>query len=183
VSWSSGRQVEHAQFLRIPATHDVQREAAARQVIDRGALLGGHNRVNRGHMGRAKDRGMIGHRAHAGSPSQGIVAGAVEIGGATEAPPARHRNQSLKAGPIRGGDDVAAVRPSHFEMPRRCRRGAAVADIGPEHTELQPVVAVERVQDAAIGAHCVTIVARILVRGNRSRPSVELAGLASTPRR
>ena len=44
-------------------------------------------------------------------------------------------------------DDVAAVRPSHFEMPRRRRRGAAVADIGPEHAELQPVVAEQRVQE------------------------------------
>ena len=126
---------------------------------------------------------MVGHRAHAGSPGQGIVAGAVEIGDTAEAPPARHRDQCLKASPIRNRDDLAAVRPSHFEMPRRRRRGAAVADIGPKDAELQPVVAVERVQDAPIGVHCGTIVARFHVCDNRPPPSVDLAGLFDTPRR
>ena len=98
---------------------------------------------------------MIRHGTHAGRPGQGLIAGAVEIGFAAKTFPARHRHQRLKARSVGSGDDIAAIRPIHLEMAGRCGCGAAVADIGAENAELQPVVAVKRVQGAAVGAHLI----------------------------
>src|SRR5271170_6941529 len=48
-------------------------------------------------MGGAEDRRMLRHRTHAGRPGQGLVAGAVEIGGAAEPLPAATGTRASKS--------------------------------------------------------------------------------------
>jgi hypothetical protein len=146
---------EHAQLLRIPAAHHVQRETPAGQMVNSGALLGRDDRVDGWYVGLAEYRGVVCQRAYPGGPGQRLVAGAIEIGCAAETLPTRHRHHRLEARAVGEGDDVAAVRPVHHEMAWRRGRGAAIADIGTENAKLQPVVAIKRVEAAAVGAHSI----------------------------
>ena len=68
---------EHAQFLRVPAAHHVERKAATGQMIDGRALFSGNDRVDGWNMGGAEDRDVVRHRPHAGRPRQGLETGAV----------------------------------------------------------------------------------------------------------
>jgi hypothetical protein len=105
-------------------------------MIDGSALFGGDDRMDGRNMSSAEDRRVVCHRAHAGRPRQGLKTGTVEIRFATEPFPAGHRYHRLEARMIGESDNVATVRPVHFEMARRGGRGTAVADIGAEDAKL-----------------------------------------------
>ena len=96
---------------------------------------------------------MVCHRPHAGCPRQRLETGAVEIRFAAEAFPAGYRHHRFEASEIGKSDDIAAVRPVHFETARRGGRRAAIADIDAKDTKLQAVVAVKRVEAATVVMH------------------------------
>jgi hypothetical protein len=123
---------EHSQFLRVPAAHHVERKAATGEMIDGRALFGGDDGVDGWHMCCAEDCGVVCHRPHAGCPRQRLETGAVEIRFAAEAFPAGYRHHRFEASEIGKSDDIAAVRPVHFETARRGGRRAAIADIAPK---------------------------------------------------
>src|SRR5215471_12821097 len=124
-------------------------------MVNRRALLGRDDWVDGWYVGRAENRGVLCQCAHTGGPGQGLVASPIEIGCAAKSLPARYRHHRLKAGAVGHRDDVAGVGPVHNKMTWRRRRRAAIADIGAEDAKLQPVIAVERVEAAAVGGHLI----------------------------
>src|SRR5437764_73102 len=55
---------EHLQLRRVPAAHDVEREASPRDVVDRRGLFRGHDWVDHWHVRGGEDRGMLRDRGH-----------------------------------------------------------------------------------------------------------------------
>src|SRR6185437_16843303 len=81
----------------------------------------------------------------AGGPGVSVEIGAVEIGLAAEALPARDRHHRLIAVAVGLGADGEAFGPRSAETLFRLGDGAAIADIDAEEAEFQPVRAEKRI--------------------------------------
>jgi hypothetical protein len=87
---------EHLDLRQIPAGHDVEHEASVGDVVDGGALLGGHDRMDGRHVRGGEDGGIGRRSADASRPGEAFEAGAIEVGDPAEAPPAPDRHQCLE---------------------------------------------------------------------------------------
>ena len=93
----TGGQLEakHLVFGLIPAAHDVETEAARRDVIDGCELLRRDQRMNKRGVGSREHRDALGLRKQAGCPCDGFERIALEIGIAAVTGPARDRQYKL----------------------------------------------------------------------------------------
>jgi len=90
------RRAEHLDLRPVPAGDDVEREAAAGDMVDGRRLLGRHHRVDGRYMRGGEDAGIMGRGAHRRSPGKALEARAIEVGDAAETVPAADRHQSFE---------------------------------------------------------------------------------------
>ncbi len=134
---SHHRSAEHVDLRLVPAGDDVEGVASAGDVVDRGRLLGRHDRmVERDVRGR-EHAGLAGRGGDAGGPGIGLEAGALRIGGAAEAVPARHRHQRLELHLLGEPRQRQRARPGEVEPAVELRHHAAAVEIGLKGAELQ----------------------------------------------
>ena len=135
------RRAEHFKLRLEPAADDVQGEAAARNMIDGGALFGGDDGMNGRHMAGGENRAVACGGADASRPGEGFITGAVEIGFSAKTPPARHRHQGLEARRIGCAREVQHIVPGGMEHAVNGRDGAGAVHIQAEGSDLEAVFA------------------------------------------
>src|SRR5205823_703029 len=79
-------------------------------------------------------------RRQAGGPGVRLEAGAVEVGLAPKALPARYGYQGLDPGAVGHDGNIPVVLPGRLQVSFGRGGGAAVAHVEPEHSQLEPVV-------------------------------------------
>ena len=90
------RRAEHLDLGLVPAGDDVEREAAAGDVIYGGRLLRRHDRMNGRHMRGGEDAGIARRGADGRRPGETLEARTVKVGGTAESLPASNWHQRLE---------------------------------------------------------------------------------------
>jgi len=140
---------EHRELRWRPSTDDVQGKAAARDVIDRGALLGRHHRVDERYMGGGEYAAVAGRLRESGGPGVNFEADAVEVGEATKPFLPADRYDGFEPGALTRLRERFRVWPRHFECAFCGRRDRTPATVGAKRPELHPVVIEERIRQSA----------------------------------
>ena len=146
------RRAEHFDLRPVPAGDDIEREAAAGDVIDRGRLLRRHHRMDGRHVRGGEDAGIMRRGADRRGPGKALEARAVEIGDPAESVPAADRHQRLELHRLGDFRQFQRVRPVDLEHAVDGRNGAAAVEIGAEGAELELPVVEDRIGAAAL--HC-----------------------------
>ena len=136
------RGAEHAEFVLVPAAHNVEPEPSAAHVIDRDHLLGGQHGMQQRRMHGREGRDALGLRQQARSPGQRLEVRAFVIGRAVAAPSAEGQQEVEPEGirHLRKPQIVLPISGPDLVDQRRHTPGRAVR---PEQTKFQPVVAVK----------------------------------------
>ncbi len=130
---------KHRHFVAIPACDHVQPETAARNMVDRRALLGGHHRMHRGDGGGGKDVDVGGGLRDPGGPGPGFEAAVIELAGPAKSFPATDRNDRLQTQPVGGLRDSQRFGPLNRNAAGSGGNGAAVADVAAKHGQLETI--------------------------------------------
>ena len=131
------RAAEHVDLGLVPSGHDVERVAAARNMVDHGRLLGGDDRMVERDMRGGEHARLAGRGRHAGRPGIGLEARSLRIGGAAEAVPARDRHDRLELHLLGEPGERDRVGPGDVEPAVEVRHHAAAVEVGLERAELE----------------------------------------------
>ncbi len=131
------RHAEHFHFREIPAVDQIERIAAAGNVIDDGGLLRRDDRMIERDMRGRDHAGVLRRAGNAGGPGESLEARALWIGSAAKTAPARHRHQCLEIHRVGELRQRHGVRPGDVEPPVEVRHHAAGIEIGLKGAELQ----------------------------------------------
>src|ERR1700683_5574020 len=88
---------EHVEFAFVPSAHDIHAHAALANMVGGDELLGGDQRMKQRRMHGAEHRNALGGAEEADRPGNGLQRGAMKIGLAAVALPARNRQQEVGA--------------------------------------------------------------------------------------
>ena len=132
-------QAEHVELVLEPAGHDVEREAAARDVVGGGGHLGHGEGVDQRGVHGGEDRAVAGDGAHGGGPGQALEGAVVEVGLAAIALPAADRQQDLEPGRVGHAGQFGVVLPVHRPGAVGRGDGRAVRAVEGHHAELDAV--------------------------------------------
>ena len=123
---------------------DIQAESAVRNIINTRALLGGEQRVRCRRMRGCTHHNAFSVACHRSRPRIDLEVVAIEHGGAAEMFPATDRDEHLKPELVCQFRDLDVMLVGWFEGRLGVANGAAVATIGAENAEFQPIVVVYR---------------------------------------
>ena len=116
-----------------PAAHDVEREPAARDVVDRGGLLGRHDRVDRSGRARLQNTAVCRVGAEPRRPGEGLESRAVEIGRARRSRASARWARAPRCRPGPRAWPAPRGGPAQLPAPLGRGAGAAVVAVEPEH--------------------------------------------------
>ena len=150
------RDAEHVHLRHEPAGDEIEREAAAADVIDGRGLLGGEQGMH-GRNVRSGEHARIGGRlGEAGGPGEHLKAFAVEIGLAAKTFPAPDRHNGFELHFIREAGKLFGRRPLGFEQATHFRNRAAAGEVGGERAELERGIIEEGIGRRHLRRVCIT---------------------------
>ena len=88
---------KHFHLRREPAAHNVQAPAPMGDMVNRCALLGGHNGMNGGDVRGGEEHNIFGLGGHGRGPGIGLHAGPIKIGAPAKALPASNGHQEFES--------------------------------------------------------------------------------------
>ena len=109
-------------------------------MIDGYRLFSGQNRMDGRNMRCREDADPVGKRGQPGGPRVRFETSMVEVDFATQAFPARDRNDGVKSGLLGGPGDSNTFAPVDFDGSVNERHGAPVTHIRAKHGDLQLVM-------------------------------------------